>query len=79
MYDAVSVVSGSDTPHIKISKPPVNKTNSSNLYPPTKSYFREKSKSQKINPISPTLASPLNWETFRSQLKPVNYIEHPLF
>ena len=27
-----------------------NKTNSSNLYPPTKGYFRETCKSQNINP-----------------------------
>ena len=31
-----------------------NKTNSSNLYPSTKNYFRETCKSQNINPIAPT-------------------------
>ena len=35
-----------------------NKTNSTNLYPPTKDYLRETCKSQNINPIYLTLRSP---------------------
>ena len=35
-----------------------NKTNSTNLYPPTKGYLRETCKSQNINPIYLTLSSP---------------------
>ena len=35
-----------------------NKTNSMNLYPPTKGYLRETCKSQNINPIYLTLSSP---------------------
>ena len=35
-----------------------NKTNSTNLYPPMKGYFRETCKSQNINPIYLTLSSP---------------------
>ena len=35
-----------------------NKTNSMNLYPPTKVYLRETCKSQNINPIYLTLSSP---------------------
>ena len=35
-----------------------NKTNSTNLYPPTKGYLRETLKSQNINPIYLTLNSP---------------------
>ena len=34
---------------------PAKKANSSNLYPPTKAYFRETCDSQNINPISPAL------------------------
>ena len=34
------------------------KTNSANLYPPTKGYLRETCKSQNINPIYLTLSSP---------------------
>ena len=36
----------------------INKTNSENLYPPTKGYLRETCKSQNINPIYLTLSSP---------------------
>ena len=35
-----------------------NKTNFTNLYPPTKGYLRETCKSQNINPIYLTLSSP---------------------
>ena len=35
-----------------------NKTNSTNLYPPTKGYLRETCKSHDINPIYLTLSSP---------------------
>ena len=35
-----------------------NKTNSTNLYPPTKGYLRETCKSQNINPIYLSLSSP---------------------
>ena len=35
-----------------------NKTNLTNLYPPTKGYLREICKSQNINPIYLTLSSP---------------------
>ena len=36
----------------------LNKTNSTNLYHPTKGYLRETCKSQNINPIYLTLSSP---------------------
>ena len=36
----------------------INKTNSTNLYPPTKGYLRETCKSQNINPIYLSLSSP---------------------
>ena len=38
----------------RLAKPKPNKANSSNLYPPTKGYFRETCKPQNINLISPT-------------------------
>ena len=38
----------------------INKANSLSFYPPTKDYFTEKSKSQNMNPISPTLKFILN-------------------
>ena len=48
-----------------------NKTNSTNLYPPTKGYLRETCKSQNINPIYLTLSSPS--VSFRSYQTPVKY------
>ena len=36
----------------------LNKTNLTNLYPPTKGYLRETCKSQNINPIYLALSSP---------------------
>ena len=36
----------------------MNKTNSTNLYPPMKGYLRETCKSQNINPIYLNLSSP---------------------
>ena len=41
-----------------IEKTDLNKTNSTNLYPPTNGYLRETCKSQNINPIYLSLSSP---------------------
>ena len=41
-----------------LQKSYTNKTNSTNLYPPTKGYLRETCKSQNINPIYLSLSSP---------------------
>ena len=50
----------------------INKTNSTDLYPPTKGYLRETCKSQNINPIYQTLSSPS--VSFRSSQTPVKYV-----
>ena len=46
----------------------IDKTNSSNVYLSMNGYFREKSKSLFSHKVS-----------FRSQLKHINYVVHPLF
>ena len=48
----------------------INKTNSSNLYPPTKGYLRETCKSQNINLIY----QKFTWVSFRSDQTPVKYV-----
>ena len=44
----------------RLARQKSNKANSSTLYLPAKGYFREKYKSQNINPISPTPKSTMS-------------------
>ena len=55
---ANSIIPDQRNDQTALSKSPINRTNSMNLYPRTKGYLRETCKSQNINPIYLTLSSP---------------------